>query len=188
MISCHAAGWRALSAANAGISTTVLRGGGVRRNGLPFAGQRARTSWGERKCFLIYGKPNFSLQNCCLWGANQFPLPLIKTNLLVGWLIAWMIEGERPWERSEKEKTGFPDLYALPTLTFPIHGKYSSLCLTVTGINQKQWLASYLRGLLQSTRHPVRWDILDPIKQNNTILKWSHGKIKRDLKSRKKYL
>lgn len=48
MISCHAAGWRALSAANAGVGTTVLRGGGVVGDRLSFAGQRARTSWRER--------------------------------------------------------------------------------------------------------------------------------------------
>lgn len=48
MMSCHAACWRALSAANAGVGTTVLRGGGVVGDRLSFAGQRARTSWRER--------------------------------------------------------------------------------------------------------------------------------------------
>ena len=40
--SCHAAGWRALCAANAGIGTTVFRWGGVGVDWLLF-GQRAGT-------------------------------------------------------------------------------------------------------------------------------------------------
>lgn len=36
VVSCHAAGRRALGAPNARISTTVLGGGGVGGDGLPF--------------------------------------------------------------------------------------------------------------------------------------------------------
>ena len=48
VISCHAAGRRALGAADASIGAAVLRGGRVGRYGLSFC-QRTGTSWKKGK-------------------------------------------------------------------------------------------------------------------------------------------
>lgn len=47
IISCHAAGWCALGASNAGVGTAVLRGGRVGGNWLSFC-TRARTTLRNR--------------------------------------------------------------------------------------------------------------------------------------------